>query len=79
MRDLLLQFSSDARGKEISVDLEKRTITTSSINTTFEMDDATQVALIRGRDDTLDSLEYAGAIQDYEEALQREARVSVIK
>ena len=79
MRDLLLQFSSDARTKEISVDLERRTITTSGINTTFEMDDATQVALIRGRDDTLDSLEYAGAIRDYEEALQREARVSVIK
>ena len=79
MRDLFLQFSSDARGKEISIDLERRTITTSGINTTFEMDDATQVALIRGRDDTLDSLEHAGAIRDYEEALQREARVSVIK
>ena len=79
MRDLLLQFSSDARGKEISIDLERRTITTSGINTTFEMDDATQVALVRGRDDTLDSLEHAGAIRDYEEALQREARVSVIK
>ena len=79
MRDLLLQFSSDARGKEISIDLERRTITTSGINTTFEMDDATQVALIRGRDDTLDSLEHAGAIRDYEAALQREARVSVIK
>jgi 3-isopropylmalate/(R)-2-methylmalate dehydratase small subunit len=79
VRDLFLQFSSDARGKEISIDLERRTITTSGINTTFEMDDATQVALIRGRDDTLDSLEHAGAIRDYEEALQREARVSVIK
>ena len=79
MRDLLLQFSSDARGKEISVDLERRTITTGDINTTFEMDDATQVALIRGCDDTLDSLEHAGAIRDYEAALKRETRVSVIK
>ena len=79
MRDLLLQFSSDARGKEISIDLERRTITTGDINTTFEMDDATQVALIRGCDDTLDSLEYAGAIRDYEAALKRETRVSVIK
>jgi 3-isopropylmalate/(R)-2-methylmalate dehydratase small subunit len=79
MRDLLLQFSSDARGKEISIDLERRTITTGDINTTFEMDDATQVALIRGRDDTLDSLEHAGAIRDYEAALKRETRVSVIK
>jgi 3-isopropylmalate/(R)-2-methylmalate dehydratase small subunit len=79
MRDLLLQFSSDARGKEISIDLERRTITTGDINTTFEMDDATQVALIRGCDDTLDSLEHAGAIRDYEAALKRETRVSVIK
>ena len=79
MRDLLLQFSSDARGKEISIDLEGRTITTGDINTTFEMDDATQVALIRGCDDTLDSLEHAGAIRDYEAALKRETRVSVIK
>ena len=78
-RDLLLQFASDASGNEVSIDLERRTITAADISAPFEMDDATQVALIRGRDDTLDSLEHAGAIRDYEEALQREARVSVIK
>ena len=78
-RDLLLQFASDASGNEVSIDLERRTITAADISAPFEMDDATQVALVRGRDDTLDSLEHAGAIRDYEAALQREARVSVIK
>ena len=78
-RDLLLQFSSDASGNEVSIDLERRTITAADISAPFEMDDATQVALIRGRDDTLDSLEHAGAIRGYEAALKREARVSVIK
>ena len=78
-RDLLLQFASDASGNEVSIDLERRTITAADISAPFEMDDATQVALIRGRDDTLDSLEHAGAIRDYEAALKREARVSVIK
>ncbi len=78
-RDLLLQFASDASGNEVSIDLERRTITAADISAPFEMDDATQVALIRGRDDTLDSLEHAGAIRGYEAALKREARVSVIK
>ena len=78
-RDLLLQFSSDASGNEVSIDLERRTITAADISAPFEMDDATQVALIRGRNDTLDSLEHAGAIRGYEAALKREARVSVIK
>ncbi|MDB3912949.1 hypothetical protein N9381_14510 [Paracoccaceae bacterium] len=45
----------------------------------FEMDDATQTSLIRGRDDTLDSLEYAGAIRDFEAGLDDAMRVSVIK
>jgi 3-isopropylmalate/(R)-2-methylmalate dehydratase small subunit len=79
MRDLLLQFASDASGHEVSIDLERRMITAADISAPFEMDDATQTALIRGRDDTLDSLEHAGAIRDYEAGLKCEMRVSVIK
>jgi 3-isopropylmalate/(R)-2-methylmalate dehydratase small subunit len=79
MRDLLLQFASDASGHEVSIDLERRMITAADISGPFEMDDATQTALIRGRDDTLDSLEHAGAIRDYEAGLKCEMRVSVIK
>ena len=78
-RDLLLQFAGDASGNEVSIDLERRTITAADISAPFEMGDATQTALIRGRDDTLDSLKHAGAIRDYEAGLKSEMRVSVIK
>ncbi len=78
-RDFLLQFSSDARGHEISIDLESRMITAGDISASFEMDDATQTGLIRGRDDTLDTLEHAGAIRDYEAGLNKEMRISVLK
>jgi 3-isopropylmalate/(R)-2-methylmalate dehydratase small subunit len=43
------------------------------------MDDATQTALIQGRNDTLDTLEHADAIRDYEAGLNSEMRVSVNK
>ena len=79
MRDLLLQFASDTNGNEVSIDLERRRITAADISAPFEMDVATQAALIRGRDDTLDSLEHASAIRDYEAGLKSEMRVSVIK
>jgi 3-isopropylmalate/(R)-2-methylmalate dehydratase small subunit len=74
-----LQFASDASGNEVSIDLERRTITAADISAPFEMGDATQTALIRGRDDTLDSLKHAGAIRDYEAELKSAMRVSVIK
>ena len=76
-RDLLLQVAGN--GAEITIDLNGRRLTTGDISAPFEMDDATQTALIRGRDDTLDSLEHAGAIRDYEAGLKNEMRVSVIK
>ena len=78
-RDALLQFSSNTSGAEISIDLDSRTIAAGEISVPFEMDDATQTSLIRGRDDTLDSLEYAGAIRDFEARLDDAMRVSVIK
>ena len=78
-RDALLQFSSNTSGAEISIDLDSRTIAAGEISVPFEMDDATQTSLIRGRDDTLDSLEYAGAIRDFEAGLDDAMRVSVIK
>ena len=78
-RDTLLQFSSRASSAEISIDLDSRTIAAGEISVPFEMDDATQTSLIRGRDDTLDSLEYAGAIRDFEAGLDDAMRVSVIK
>ena len=78
-RDALLQFASNTSGAEISIDLDSRTITASEISVPFEMDDATRTSLIRGRDDTLDSLEHAGAIRDFEARLDDRMRVSVSK
>ena len=78
-RDALLQFASNTSGAEISIDLDSRTITAGEISVPFEMDDATRTSLIRGRDDTLDSLKYAGAIRDFEAGLDDRMRVSVIK
>ena len=78
-RDALLQFASNTSGAEISIDLDSRTITAGEFSAPFEMDDATQTSLIRGRDDTLDSLEHAGAIRDFEAGLDGRMRVSVIK
>jgi len=78
-RDALLQFASDASVGEISIDLDDRRIRAGDITASFEMDDATQTSLIRGRDDTLDSLEHAGAIRKFEAGLSDKMRVSVAK
>ena len=76
-RDLLLQAAGN--GTEITIDLNGRRLTTGDISAPFEMDDATQTALIQGRNDTLDTLEHADAIRDYEAGLNSEMRVSVNK
>ena len=78
-RDRLLQFANNSNGAEVTIDLAARKITTGEISASFEMDDATQTALIRGRDDTLDSLEYADAIHAFEANLDDKMRVSVRK
>ncbi len=78
-RDALLQFSCNASGAEVLIDLDNRTIAAGEVLIPFEMDDATRTSLIRGRDDTLDSLEYADAIRDFEAGLDDRMWVSVIK
>ena len=79
MRDTLLILAANEVGLEVTVDIENRVITASDLSIPFEMDDPTQAALIRGGDDTLDSLEYADAIRGYEATLGGKMRVSVIK
>ena len=78
VRDVLLQLASKTSGAEISIDLGSRTISAGDYTEPFEMDDATRTSLIRGRDDTLDSLEHAGAIRDFEAGLDDKMRISVI-
>ena len=79
VRDSLLQFSNNPNGGKISINLEHRMITAGEISAPFEMDDATRIALIRGRDDTLDTLSYASAIRGFETGLDEKMRISVIK
>ena len=77
-RDALLQIARSTNGAEVAIDLVGQTISAGVISTSFEMDDATQTALIRGRDDTLDSLEHADAIRNFETGLHDKMRESVI-
>ena len=78
-RDKLLQYASNGNGVKVAIDLVNRTLSAGEISTSFEMDDATQTSLIRGREDTLDTLEYAGSIRDFEARLDDKMRISVIK
>ena len=79
IRDTLLQFARNASSAEISIKLDSQTITAGEMSASFKMDDATRTSLIQGRDDTLDTLKYAGAIHDFETRLGDKMRVSVIK
>lgn len=79
VRDSLLQFSSNTNGTEISIELSRRIIIAGDLSANFEMDDATLTSLIRGRDDTLDSLEYTDQISAFEAGLDDKMRVRVIK
>ena len=79
VRDSLLQFASNTNGAEISIELSRRIIIAGDLSANFEMDDATLTSLIRGRDDTLDSLEYTDQISAFETGLDDKMRVRVIK
>ena len=79
LRDKLLEYSKNKSGEEISIDLLSQTIKAGEILIPFEMDTSTQTSLIRGRDDTLDTLEYTNAIHNFENQLDDRMRVNVIK
>ncbi len=78
-RDALLQLAASESGHTITIDIEHRCITAGDTAISFQMDDATQAALIRGGDDTLDTLEYAQAIRDFESGMHEKMRVRVLK
>lgn len=78
-RDQLMKLAEAEGGAEITIDIAARSIVAGDLTVPFQMDDATQAALIRGGDDTLGSLEYADAIRAYEAKLGDKRRVSVIK
>lgn len=78
-RDALLQLAGNEPGAEISIDIERRVIAAGELIVPFQMDEATRSALIRGGDDTLDTLTYADAIRAFEAELNEAMHVSVIK
>lgn len=78
-RDKLLALAGKDHSVEIVIDVDKCIISAGDYCVPFQMDAATQSALLRGRDDILDSLEYADAIRAYESTLSSAMRVSVIK
>ncbi|RLJ51561.1 3-isopropylmalate/(R)-2-methylmalate dehydratase small subunit [Litoreibacter meonggei] len=79
VRDQLMTLAADPDGGEFCINIETRTITASNITVPFQIDGATQNALIRGGDDTLDTLEYAETIRAFEAGLTDKMRVRVIK
>lgn len=78
-RDALLQLAGNEPGAEISIDIERRVIAAGELIVPFQMDESTRSALIRGGDDTLDTLTYADAIRAFEAGLNEAMQVSVIK
>ncbi len=78
-RDALMQLAESDDGNNMTIDIEHRKITAGDMTLPFQMDDATQAALIRGGDETLDTLEHADAIRAFEAKLADGMRVSVIK
>jgi len=76
-RDLLLKLSRN--GKIFSVSVENKIVDIDGQEVHFMMDDATQTALLEGRDDTLESLKKSEAIDAFENSMSLKEKVSVIK
>ena len=76
-RDLLLKLSQN--GKIFSISVENKIVDVDGQEVHFMMDDATQTALLEGRDDTLDSLKKSEAIDAFENSMSLKEKVSVIK
>lgn len=75
----LMELVSNDSGIAIQVDIENMMIIAGDFSTAFQMDTATQSSLIKGEDDTLNSLNYSDAIREYENRLSETMRVSVLK
>ena len=75
----LMELASGDDGLDILIDIEQLKITAGDFSAPFQMDAATQSSLIRGEDDTLNSLNYSDDIRAYESTLSDSMRVSVLK
>jgi len=79
VRDHLMQAATHEDGVKYTIDIEDRVIRTGEMEVPFEMNAATQTAHLEGRDDTLNSLEFADAIRIFESGLGDQQRVRVIQ
>ena len=79
LRDELVRLAQSSSPLELSINLETRKLHFADQIADFSMDDATQVALLEDRDDTLDCLQQRELILKYERRLTDKMLVSVIK
>ena len=78
-RDQLMAKIGANPGTEVTVNILERSIKVGGWEVTFEMDEVTRQALLKNRDDTLDTLKLLSEIQAYEASLPDSSRVQIIK
>ena len=78
-RDQLMAKIGANPGTEVTVNILERSIKVGGWEVTFEMDEVTRQALLKNRDDTLDTLKLLSKIQAYEAFLPDASRVQIIK
>jgi 3-isopropylmalate/(R)-2-methylmalate dehydratase small subunit len=78
-RDQLMAKIGANPGTEVTVNILERSIKVGGWEVTFEMDEVTRQALLKNRDDTLDTLKLLSKIQAYEASLPDSSRVQIIK
>ena len=78
-RDQLMAKIGANSGTEVTVNILERSIKVGGWEVTFEMDEVTRQALLKNRDDTLDTLKLLSEIQAYEASLPDSSRVQIIK
>jgi 3-isopropylmalate/(R)-2-methylmalate dehydratase small subunit len=78
-RDQLMAKIGANPGTEVTVNILERSIKVGGWKVTFEMDEVTRQALLKNRDDTLDTLKLLSEIQAYEASLPDSSRVQIIK
>ena len=78
-RDQLMAKIGANPGTEVTVNILERSIKVGGWEGTFEMDEVTRQALLKNRDDTLDTLKLLSEIQAYEASLPDSSRVQIIK
>jgi|TARA_B110000967_G_scaffold17318_1_gene16344 3-isopropylmalate/(R)-2-methylmalate dehydratase small subunit len=78
-RDQLMAKIGANPGTAVTVNILEKSIKVGSWEVAFEMDEVTRQALLKDRDDTLDTLKLLPEIQAYEASLPDCSRIQIIK